>query len=131
MYYSDKSHWRFSFISMEYKLDEQGRLNRQESAPNGYTYLLGKDAKIRTAVERFGRLNKTATLDDLKTAFAVGQLNKEFYKELFKWYERAKLQVVFPNDEQEEKDKHISISLIRLLTRLLFVWFLSNCLGGD
>lgn len=109
---------------MEYKLDEQGRLDRRESAPKRYTYLLGKDAKIRTAVERFSRLNKTARLDDLKMAFALGQLNKEFYKELFKWYERAKLQVVFPNDEQEEEDKHVSISLIRLLTRLLFVWFL-------
>ena len=124
VYYDNTSHWRFSFISMEYKLDEQGRLDRQESDPKRYTYLLGKDAKIRTAVERFGRLNKTAALDDLKTAFAVGQLNKEFYKELFKWYERAKLQVVFPNDEREEQDKHVSISLIRLLTRLLFVWFL-------
>ena len=124
VYYSDKSHWRFSFISMEYKLDERGRLDRRESAPKRYTYLLGKDAKIRTAVERFSRLNKTARLDDLKMAFAVGQLNKEFYKELFKWYERAKLQVVFPNDEREEEDKHVSISLIRLLTRLLFVWFL-------
>ena len=124
VYYDDRRHWRFSFISMEYKLDEQGQVKKEESAPKRYTYLLGKDAKIRTAVERFSRLNKTATLDDLKMAFAVGQLNKEFYKELFKWYERAKLQVVFPNDEQEEEDKHVSISLIRLLTRLLFVWFL-------
>ena len=124
VYYDDRRHWRFSFISMEYKLDEQGQVKKEESAPKRYTYLLGKDAKIRTAVERFSRLNKTARLDNLKMAFAVGQLNKEFYKELFKWYERAKLQVVFPNDEQEEGDKHVSISLIRLLTRLLFVWFL-------
>ena len=82
--------------------------------------------KSATAVERFGRLNKTATLDDLKTAFAVGQLNKEFYKKLFKWYEKAKTQVVFPNDEREEEDSHVSTSLIRLLTRLLFVWFLKE-----
>ena len=47
VYYDDRRHWRFSFISMEYKLDEQGRLDRQESAPKRYTYLLGKDAKIR------------------------------------------------------------------------------------
>ena len=126
VYYDNRRHWRFSFISMEYKLNEQGQLDRQESAPKRYTYLLGKDAKIRTAAERFSRLNKTATLDDLKTAFAVGQLNKEFYKELFKWYERAKSQVMFPNDEREEKDKHVSTSLIRLLTRLLFVWFLKE-----
>ena len=126
VYYDNRRHWRFSFISMEYKLNEQGQLDRQESVPKRYTYLLGKSAKIRTAAERFSRLNKTATLDDLKTAFAVGQLNKEFYEKLFKWYERAKSQVVFPNDEREEKDRHVSTSLIRLLTRLLFVWFLKE-----
>ncbi len=125
--YDDNSgNWRFSFISVEYKLNDQGQINRQESASKRFTYLLGNNAKVRTAVERFSRLNKTATLTDLKSAFAVEQLNKEFYEELFKWYEKAKSQVVFPNDEREEKDKHISISLIRLLTRLLFVWFLKE-----
>lgn len=126
VYYDNRRHWRFSFISMEYKLDEQGRLDKKESDPKRYTYLLGDGAKVRTAVERFSRLNQSTRLDELKKAFAVGQLNKEFYKELFKWYERAKRQVVFPNDEQEEHDKHASISLIRLLTRLLFVWFLKE-----
>ena len=126
VYYDDRSHWRFSFISMEYKLNAQGQLDKQESAPKRYTYLLGKDAKIRTAVERFSHLNKTARLDGLKTAFAVGQLNKEFYKKLFKWYEKAKSRVKFPNDERDEEDKHVSTSLIRLLTRLLFVWFLKE-----
>ncbi len=119
-------HWRFSFISMEYRLNEQGSINKRESAPKRYTYLLGRGAKIRTAVERFSRLQKTATLDDLKTAFAVEQLNKEFYEKLFKWYEQAKSHVVFPNDEREEEDTHVSTSLIRLLTRLLFVWFLKE-----
>ena len=119
-------HWRFSFISMEYRLNEQGQINKRESAPKRYTYLLGRGAKIRTAVERFSRLQKTATLDDLKTAFAVEQLNKEFYEKLFRWYEHAKSHVLFPNDEREEEDAHVSTSLIRLLTRLLFVWFLKE-----
>ena len=119
-------HWRFSFISMEYKLNEHGSINKRESAPKRYTYLLGRGTKIRTAVERFSRLQKTATLDDVKTAFAVEQLNKEFYEKLFKWYEQAKSHVVFPNDEREEEDAHVSTSLIRLLTRLLFVWFLKE-----
>ena len=119
-------HWRFSFLSMEYKLTEQGSINTRESAPRRCTYLLGTGANVRTAVERFSRLHKTATLDDVKTAFAVEQLNKEFYETLFTWYERAKSHVVFPNDEREEEDAHVSTSLIRLLTRLLCVWFLKE-----
>ena len=62
----------------------------------------------------------------LKTAFAVEQLNKEFYEKLFQWYENAKTQVVFPNDVHVDEGKHHSISLIRLLTRLLFVWFIKE-----
>ena len=111
---------------MEYRLDEKGVLNKQESAPKRFTYLLGKGAKIRTAVERFSRLNKNATLGHLKTAFAVEQLNKEFYEKLFKWYENAKLRVTFPNDEKVDPETHTATSLIRLLTRLLFVWFLKE-----
>ena len=54
------------------------------------------------------------------------QLNKEFYQKLFEWYEDAKTRVVFPNDLQVEEDDHKSTSLIRLLTRLLFVWFIKE-----
>ena len=90
VYYDHGQQWRFSFISMEYKLDEQGNFIEEETASKRFTYLLGEGANVRTAVERFSCLNKTATLDDLKTAFAVEQLNKEFYEKLFEWYEHAK-----------------------------------------
>ena len=126
VYYDDRERWRFSFISMEYKLDEQGQLDRSESAPKRYTYLLGEGAQIRTAVERFSKLSQQAKLQDLVDAFAVAQLNKEFYQKLFEWYEDAKTRVVFPNDLQVEEDDHKSTSLIRLLTRLLFVWFIKE-----
>ena len=36
VYYDDLDQWRFSFISMEYQLDEKGELNRQESAPKTF-----------------------------------------------------------------------------------------------
>ena len=126
VYYDDQNRWRFSFIAMEYQLDEQGQLDRNESAPKRYTYLLGEGAQIRTAVQRFCKLSQQATLQDLIDAFAVAQLNKEFYKKLFDWYEDAKTKVIFPNDLQVEDADHTSTSLIRLLTRLLFVWFIKE-----
>ena len=126
VYYDDRERWRFSFISMEYKLDEQGQLDRSESAPKRYTYLLGEGAQIRTAVQRFSKLDRSAKLQALTDAFAVEQLNKEFYQKLFEWYEDAKTRVVFPNDLRVEEDDHKATSLIRLLTRLLFVWFIKE-----
>ncbi|MCY3769059.1 MAG: Eco57I restriction-modification methylase domain-containing protein [Gammaproteobacteria bacterium] len=125
-YYDDQGQWRFSFISMEYRLDETGKLKSEESPSKRFTYLLGREAKVRTAKERFNRLSQSSTLNDLKAAFAVEQLNEEFYKKLYQWYEDAKTRVVYPNDEQVDSDMHRAVSLIRLLTRLLFVWFLKE-----
>ncbi|MDR1955239.1 MAG: hypothetical protein LBQ30_00105, partial [Treponema sp.] len=52
------------------------------------------------------------------------ELNKRFYRELSHWYFWAMQKVVFPNPHGE--DDHNAKSLIRLLTRLLFVWFVKE-----
>lgn len=65
-------------------------------------------------------------------------LNKQFYKELSQWYFWAIKEVYFPDAENieavkggvfEDENKvreHNAKSLIRLLTRLLFVWFIKE-----
>ena len=91
-----------------------------------FTYVFGEGAKIRTAVDRFAELSPTPSSNDLQIAFAVETLNKEFYIKLDSWFQRAKKEVVFPNDEHLDELKHTATSLIRLLTRLLFVWFIKE-----
>ncbi|MDZ4204084.1 MAG: hypothetical protein U1C46_04620, partial [Bacteroidales bacterium] len=56
------------------------------------------------------------------------ELNKRFYSELFNWYLWAVRSVNFPNDIDDEKDDmaYNSESVIRLLTRLIFVWFIKE-----
>ena len=119
----DNKKWRFSFIAIEYKLIDGGT-ERKQTASKRFTYLLGESTQTRTAQDRFSRIGKQSTLGELKDAFAVEPLSKEFYDRLYKWYERAQEKVAFPNDEKAEN--HIETSLIRLLTRLLFVWFLKE-----
>jgi adenine-specific DNA-methyltransferase len=51
----------------------------------------------------------------------VSLLNKQFYKEVSYWYLDACKKVVFPKDAKSNQD-----SLIRLITRLMFVWFLKE-----
>ena len=115
--------WRFSFIAIEYRLTGKG-IKKEQTASKRFTYLLGENTKTRTANKRFEKINESSTLEDLKEAFAVEPLNKEFYDKLYKWYEKAQGQVTFPDDEQAEN--HIQTSLIRLLTRLLFIWFIKE-----
>jgi hypothetical protein len=68
--------------------------------------------------------------DNLHTAweqvFNVELLNKRFYKELANWYFWALPQVQFPEDVSEDDEKRRATSLIRLLTRLIFCWFLKE-----
>ena len=73
-------------------------------------------------------VRKVTNFDDLHSAWEdaldTEELNRRFYRELFKWYERALERCKFPDDgagggSQERQ-------LIRLVTRLLFIWFLKE-----
>ena len=46
-------------------------------------------------------------------------LNRKFYRELYEWYDWAKSECRFPDGETETQS-------IRMITRLLFVWFLKE-----
>ena len=61
-----------------------------------------------------------AWLDKLNT----DKLNQKFYKELFDWFNRAVDESRFPTDEVRtlSGEEHV----IRLITRLLFVWFIKE-----
>ncbi|MCP5535816.1 MAG: Eco57I restriction-modification methylase domain-containing protein [Akkermansiaceae bacterium] len=58
--------------------------------------------------------------------FNVELLNKRFYKELANWYFWALPQVDFPADSEPEDEKRRATGLIRLLTRLIFCWFIKE-----
>lgn len=58
--------------------------------------------------------------------FNVELLNKRFYRELSDWYFWALEQVEFPDDLEKNRDTRNATSLIRLLTRLIFCWFIKE-----
>ena len=52
------------------------------------------------------------------------ELNKQFYRKLFAWYEWTVETATFPTDENRviKPEEHV----IRLITRLLFIWFIKE-----
>ena len=52
------------------------------------------------------------------------ELNKKFYRELFAWFEWAVAEGKFPTDKNRTVDPEEHV--IRLITRLLFVWFIKE-----
>ena len=56
----------------------------------------------------------------------TSELNKRFFNELANWYFWAVGQVTFPDDAGEDVEVRNATSVIRLLTRLIFVWFIKE-----
>ncbi len=54
------------------------------------------------------------------------ELNKRFFNELANWYFWAISVVEFPDDELKDKEVRNATNVIRLITRLMFVWFLKE-----
>ena len=54
------------------------------------------------------------------------ELNKRFFGEIANWYFWAVDQVRFPDDAGKDVDVRNATSVIRLLTRLIFVWFIKE-----
>ena len=113
--------YRFSFISMSYK-SNNGKIEIENSNPKRYSFLLGKDQHIRTPQNYLINRGKIRDINDLKERFSIEVLTKDFYNELFHWYENAiKNFVPYPKND-EKKEEHV----IRLITRLMFVWFIKQ-----
>ena len=63
--------------------------------------------------------------------FNVSTLNKKFYNELFAWFQwtiSEEVGVTYPNDTKTDQDDRVQLEeqVIRLITRVLFVWFIKQ-----
>jgi len=83
-----------------------------------------------STTELLARKKPIGNFDQLHAAwedvFNVELLNKRFYEELSNWYFWARKQVSFPSDLEPDEDTRNATSVIRLLTRLIFCWFLKE-----
>lgn len=125
-----QSEYRFTFIAKHTEFDDEGNLNKIQTHPKRYTYVLGTPY-CGTAVQRISSLagkNQLTPLiiKDVIEAFSVEALTKEFYSELSNWYFWALQNVKFPNDFEQDEEVRNATSTIRLITRLMFVWFLKQ-----
>ncbi|HKJ80964.1 MAG TPA: TaqI-like C-terminal specificity domain-containing protein [Ignavibacteriaceae bacterium] len=56
----------------------------------------------------------------------VSILNKRFFQELANWYFWAMNIVEFPDDVEKDKELRNATNLIRLITRIIFIWFIKE-----
>ena len=125
----NSDNYRFSLI--EITLDaknDSSRVARNYSNPRRYSYFLGEGIAYYTPNKYLNAKGRVVNSDDLRSRFSVEVLTKEFYQELSDWYAWAIKIIRFPNDlnDKTDDDKFNNESAIRLITRLIFVWFLKQ-----
>jgi hypothetical protein len=126
VFLSHEADFRFTFAARESAFDDAGNLVQSETAPRRYTYVLGPNESCRTAAERFSHLSDKAydaTLADVIEAFSVEKLNKEFFADFCRAFERvcADLQ-----KHHRWPELLIKSEAQTLLNRLLFLYFVQR-----
>lgn len=125
----NSENYRFSLIEITLEAkDNSARITRNYSNPRRYSYFLGKGIAYYTPNKYLNEKGRVVNAEDLRSRFSTEVLTKEFYQELSDWYAWAIKIIRFPNDlnDKMDDDKFNNESAIRLITRLIFVWFLKQ-----
>lgn len=123
------ANYRFSFIEITLDIKEDSsKVSYNYSNPRRYSYFLGEGIAYYTPNKYLNEKGRVVNKGDLLSRFSVEVLTKEFYQELSDWYAWAITIIRFPNDlnDKTDDDKFNNESAIRLITRLIFVWFLKQ-----
>jgi hypothetical protein len=126
-YENNQGLWRFSFI-------HKGGSAKDTTQAKRYSYLCGKGYSCRTAGDRFRELEQIEekkSIEQVVEAFSIEKLTEQFYKEIFEWYQWAVTLAEFPNKRSAKEGIELTkeggdLHIIRLITRLIFVWFLKQ-----
>ncbi len=126
---NDFSTYRFSLIEITLDISENSaRITRAYSNPRRLSHVLGQGIAYYTPNKYLNSLGRVVNTDDLRGRFSVEKLTKEFYSELSDWYAWAIKEIKFPNNLEDDTDneKFNHESAIRMITRLIFIWFLKQ-----
>jgi len=133
----DYPDWRFSFVKMDYKLTEDGKVSEELTPAKRYSFLVGPNEPNHTCRSQFIGLIKTEqhkpSIDEIENAFGIEKVTKEFFEK----YKNLYLDLKDNLDKLVEKDKNLreefekrQISTIdfskKLLGQIVFLYFLQK-----
>ncbi len=133
--------WRLSFISEIRILNDNGEIDKKATEPKRYTYLLGRGEKTKTPTDRLSLLaGKPISLEDIRNAFSIEALNKEFYGRVSKQFyklvgategkgkktiQHERLMKLPGMSAENAGNRKVSQEFaVRLIGRIVFCWFL-------
>ena len=133
----NQNDWRFSFIKMEYRFDERGKIKEELTPARRYSFLVGKNEKSHTAQTSLLPVLRNdeaqPTLKDLEDIFNVERVTKEFferYRDLFLDLKEALNDIVKRDAKIKADFKAKGVTTIdfakKLLGQIVFLYFLQK-----
>lgn len=120
IFYDPQGNFRFSLIYANYL-----GTCRDWSVFRRFTYFVGKEFTNKTFLQRIGNGDFSSLEKIKKEAFSVEKVTKAFYTEIANWYFWAVQHTKFP-DGAEREDNGRKIAVIRMITSLIFIWFMKE-----
>ncbi len=133
----DGEDWRFSFIKMEYRFNEKGKVKEEFTSARRYSFLVGKNETSHTAQSRLLPLllddEGQPTLKDLEDAFSVEKATTEFfekYRDLFVRLQEDLDRIVGKEQKIRVEFRNKQVSVVdfakKLLGQIVFLYFLQK-----
>ncbi len=85
-----------------------------------------KDLSLNELYKKFEFHSFVKLHEAWKATLNISELNKKFFKDLANWYFWAMENVSFPDDLEKKKEVRNATNLIRLITRVVFIWFIKE-----
>ena len=94
-YNEQASQWRLSLITCDFTLGKKkGSVKREFSNPRRFSYILGEGCKLHTPLTMLNRDYSVKSTEDLVSRFAIETVTRQFYKDLFNWYDSWAVNIV-------------------------------------
>ena len=124
IFHNNSGSFRFSLIYAQF----QGA-KRTFSNFRRFTYFVSKDQTYKTFLKRVGECNYYS-LENIKDAFSVEKVNKEFYGHIAKFFYRLTgynhpWEMKLPSVSNNDKETYQEFA-VRLIGRAIFCWFLKH-----
>ena len=116
-FYDDQGSFRLSLISISYF-----GTKKKFSSFKRSTFFVSKDQTNKTFRNQILNGNYDS-IEHIKEVFSVEKVTREFYNEIFYWYLYACQICKWPDDTGKNDEKR-NTSVIRMVTRLIFIWFM-------
>lgn len=139
---SETRRWRLSLLRTEYDISD-GKIVTNQSNPRRFSYLLGEGAKVNTPMKFLITKGQLLDFEDLKERFSMEVVNKDFYEKIALLFTKliggrrkvGNKSIDFNGLLKIKGDSNTSLEHqefgVRLLGRLLFVWFLKEKKSPD